>query len=339
MNIYVDMDGVLCNFDKKAKETLGVGSLEEVDFDSKSTWDKINEAGEEYWSTMEWNPGGKKLWDSVKKYNPTILSAPSKDKSCITGKKKWVREHLGDSVPVILEKDKHLHSEPGNVLIDDLPKNINPWNKKGGEGILHKDTDSTLKELDKIIEDNEPSGSITKNIDKIADTLEEKGFIKEAHDLDIISNTIESFQNRPVKIRPFSDVVQQAVRELGPALKNVDLILLEPSCPGDRLAWVSNKDYLKGRPGEERTIHLCLKKIEDRFRKNHEENFTPNDPQDRRQMKNIIVQYLKDVILPHETEHIHQEMTHGGEFGPNPEQGAERAENFRNLENMGYGRK
>jgi len=36
-------------------------------------------------------------------------------------------------------------------LIDDLPRNIDPWIEAGGIGILHKNTEDTIKKLKKII--------------------------------------------------------------------------------------------------------------------------------------------------------------------------------------------
>lgn len=337
MKIYVDMDGVLCDFEKQFSKLAGIPKSEVEDYKDEDMWDLIIKEGEKYWSDMDWQPGGKELWEFLKDKNPTILSSPIDHESCITGKKKWIKEHLGN-VPVILDSDKYKYAEPGSILIDDMEKNIDPWNDKKGVGVLHKSSKDTIKFLKEMLKD-EAAGNLPEQIDKIASILESKGLIKEAHDLDIIANTLEAFQNRPVKIRPYSDVVQMAVRELGPALKNVDAIVLENSCAGDKLAWVSNQDFLKGKPGEQRVIHLCLKKIEDRFKKTHNENFTPNDPQDYRQMKNVIVQYLQDVILPHETEHIHQEMEHGGEFGHSAEPGAERQENWKNLEQMGITKK
>jgi hypothetical protein len=36
------------------------------------------------------------------------------------------------------------------VLIDDYPKNIKEWTAKGGIGILHTNTSSTIRQLKKI---------------------------------------------------------------------------------------------------------------------------------------------------------------------------------------------
>lgn len=147
------------------------------------------------------------------------------------------------------------------------------------------------------------------------------------------------FTSRPVVIDPYDALVQQAVQELGTALKDVDVIKLEPTCPGDRLAWVTNEDLLKGRPGKQRVIHLCLRKIKDRFKKQHGQAYTVTDPAEQKRMKETVKQFLKDVVIPHETEHVHQEMEHGGQFGPAAEQQAEKKEEWKALEQMGIKKK
>ena len=38
----------------------------------------------------------------------------------------------------------------GNLLIDDLPKNIAEWKAAGGTGILHKSVGQTIAQLKKL---------------------------------------------------------------------------------------------------------------------------------------------------------------------------------------------
>lgn len=339
MEIFIDMDGVLCDFDTQFSSLKGIPRSKVKGYKSPDMWKIIERAGEEYWSQMGWNPGGRELWNFLRNFKPIILSSPMRHDSCTTGKLKWVAENLG-KVPVILESKKYIYSKPGAILIDDLEKNIGPWRDNGGIGILHDETNipGTIEKVRRAL--NEKAASVL--IDKVASALENKGLLKEAYELDIVSNTLEAFEkykSRPVVIDPYDSIVQQAVRALGPALKDIDVIKLETSCPGDRLAWVSNQDLIKGKPGMQRVIHLCLNKIKDNFKKKYNNSFTMNDPEEQKQMQKVIVQFLKDVVLPHEAEHVHQEMEHGGDFGSGAEQKAERAENWKAVEDMGYKRK
>jgi hypothetical protein len=141
--------------------------------------------------------------------------------------------------------------------------------------------------------------------------------------------------NRPVVIDPYDAIVQEAVREMGSELKGVDVIKLESSCPGNKAGWVSNQDLFKGKPGKQRVIHLCLKDIQNNFRKMFGQKYVLTNPQHASDMKKIIKQYLTDVVLPHERAHIEQELEHGGEFGPSAEPKAQQVETWKNLEQMG----
>ena len=80
--IYIDMDGVLCDFDKKFKEISGEDFIEYSDkYGWNKTWKTIEKSGIEYWSEMEWNGGGKKLWNFLKNLdNVEILTGSPRDK-------------------------------------------------------------------------------------------------------------------------------------------------------------------------------------------------------------------------------------------------------------------
>lgn len=144
--------------------------------------------------------------------------------------------------------------------------------------------------------------------------------------------------SKPVVITPYDAIVSKAVNELRPLLKEVDVIKLESICMGDRAGWVSNEDLLKGTPGKQRVIHLCLGKIKDHFKKDFGQPFSITDISQQQKMKEVVKEYIK-TVLEHETEHVHQEIEHGGEFGPGAEQKAEKAEDWKKLEEMGIMRK
>jgi len=324
---------------------------------------------------MEFMPDGRKLWDAIKKYDPTILSSPTRHPSSVEGKKKWLKENL-PGVPYIIESKKEKYAEPGAILIDDREKNIKKWEDAGGIGILYKNAESTIKKLDEIMAKEKDAGALETIEDpsgrrivvekpRMTDTFgpqmheklvppkkgkgarykrqegkridwyasENRVFV----DRVVLSYLSGDFKlhSRPVVIDPYDSMVQQAVRELGPDLGHVEVIKLEPVCPGNRLAWVTNQDLIKGRPGKQRVIHLCLKKIKDKFKAQHGQQFSVVDSAQQGKMKDTIKQLLKDVVLPHEAEHVRQELEHGREFGPLAEPEAERAEEWKKLEQMG----
>jgi len=142
--LFVDLDGVLVDFVQGYYDYVG----EDVD---KVTpfWEPIQDKPD-FWENLEWMPDGEYLWESIKNYDPIILSSPLRDKGSLTGKKKWVKQNLGD-VHLILDSDKYKYAEPNHVLIDDMMKNISKWQAHGGIGILHKDAKTTLDRLSKLI--------------------------------------------------------------------------------------------------------------------------------------------------------------------------------------------
>jgi len=99
---------------------------------------------------MMWMKDGKKLWNFLKDKNVEILSKPSKDKLSREGKRIWCKRELGN-VKVNLSRNKKTYAKPNHILIDDLEENIDPWTKAGGIGILHKNTDDTIKKLKKYL--------------------------------------------------------------------------------------------------------------------------------------------------------------------------------------------
>jgi len=149
--IYVDMDGVLVDFDKSFK-TLGYGTRSEVSKDS--LFDIINKEDAYFWANMEWMPDGRMLWDKIKQYSPIILSRPSGSNACIEGKISWIYRNISMQQHIILKKEKYEYADSDSILIDDDVLNINPWKRHEGKGILHINSIYTLNELQSILKED-----------------------------------------------------------------------------------------------------------------------------------------------------------------------------------------
>lgn len=143
----VDLDGVLCDFDQAYKDISGKDTYNH----SKIEWPIVDSAGVDWWANMPWKKDGRELWEAVKGFNPTILSAPSRHKDSRTGKKIWVKRELGENVPLILENQKGKHADKDSLLIDDRLKNVEEFRKEGGLAILHKNTADTLHQLAQMV--------------------------------------------------------------------------------------------------------------------------------------------------------------------------------------------
>jgi hypothetical protein len=163
------MDGVLCNFDKGYEDLTGV-STQEANQESKSSFwkrfrDSLNEKNikeKDFWANLEWQPGGKELWNYIQQYNPNILSAPAVDFSlpsdeqlspeknqAIQGKKEWIAKNLsgvGEEI-FVPAPQKALYANPKSILIDDMKKNTDAWRASSGKAIHHTSASETLKIL------------------------------------------------------------------------------------------------------------------------------------------------------------------------------------------------
>ena len=153
--IFLDMDGVICDFEGGFEKLSPNKTFDE--YEEADAWKIINDAGVDFWATLPWLDGGKELWNALKPYNPTILSRPSRSKDSITGKIKWIEDNLADEndkLPkYIIETDKAKYSGTNRILIDDDSDNIENWEDADGIGILYIDVKSALKLLQKYMPD------------------------------------------------------------------------------------------------------------------------------------------------------------------------------------------
>lgn len=145
--IFVDMDGVLTDF---------IGDVREFypDMDDWAPDDVLWPAVISipyFWEDMSWMPGGKELWEYVKKVgDPYVCSAPTRlDVRSPSGKLIWIHKNLGFDTHYVFTRSsrKRLLAAPGRVLIDDLKDNVEGWIKAGGIGIHHKNADDTINQL------------------------------------------------------------------------------------------------------------------------------------------------------------------------------------------------
>lgn len=103
-----------------------------------------------FWMNLEWLPGGKELWDYIKKYDPIILSKPT-DLQAVIGKKKWVKDHIGlpkERVQIRYDKAPYAnYNGKVGILIDDFESNTSKFEGAGGLTVLYKNTQQAIKEL------------------------------------------------------------------------------------------------------------------------------------------------------------------------------------------------
>ncbi len=144
--VYCDMDGVLVDFEKGYKELTG----EDASYNTnpEEFWAPITKAGAAFWIKLPWMPDGKQLWDYIKPYNPSLLSAPSREESSKIGKFTWVKRNMPGTKLILRSAErKQEFATPNSILIDDRADNIQRWKDAGGIGIVHTSAADTIQQL------------------------------------------------------------------------------------------------------------------------------------------------------------------------------------------------
>ena len=149
-HILLDMDGVLSDFVTAALqlhgriETLqnwpaGEWSMPKVlGLSRESFWSRIDEQGSEFWRQLAPYAWLDELTALVGAQAPfTILTSPSRDPHCPTGKIQWLREHISPRFNAyLIGAQKHLCAQANHVLIDDSDHNVTTFREQGGQAIL-----------------------------------------------------------------------------------------------------------------------------------------------------------------------------------------------------------
>lgn len=154
--IYLDMDGVVADFNKYARQTLSVKETHHKW--PEQEWAKLR-TNPHLYRDLDKTPEADVLVDTCRKLRDVdgwqllfLTAVPNKNDMhwSFYDKVMWAQKHFPD-IPVHFgpfSKDKHVHARPGDILIDDRTSNIREWAAAGGIAILHKDISTTLQELD-----------------------------------------------------------------------------------------------------------------------------------------------------------------------------------------------
>lgn len=151
-NLFVDMDGVLVDFDKKLLEIFG----EYPQQFKKEEWKRIANYPN-FYGSLDWMPNGKKLWSNIlqlkreRGFRLYILTGLPMGDWAEPQKREWCKQNLKgyDLVITCFSRNKHYYANKDSVLIDDREKNVLDWKNSNGFAIQHKDeeVDNTINEL------------------------------------------------------------------------------------------------------------------------------------------------------------------------------------------------
>ncbi len=138
--LYVDLDGVMADFDGAFPSVFGLDHRSLAD---EEMWGHIN-SHPSFFRDLPPMPGAVEFFRSIEHLNPVILTAcPKSNYPHVAAQKRaWVREHLSATclvLPVMGGRHKPLFMhQAGDVLIDDFGKNCAAWDEAGGIAIKHE---------------------------------------------------------------------------------------------------------------------------------------------------------------------------------------------------------
>ena len=151
--LYLDMDGVLCNFDK-AYKALRTGAEDNPKRFRAAVIDfRIFE-------DLEMMPDTKELLNHVSKLNvkieiltSTSTHDPFQGSEAKAQKQHWLNKH---NIPykanfVRSKPEKAEYATPKSILIDDSIDCVKPFEFAGGHGILHTSAKKTISEVNNLI--------------------------------------------------------------------------------------------------------------------------------------------------------------------------------------------
>lgn len=164
--IWVDLDGVLYNFEGKLQEESGIDARNRPDDEFWSIFNGSKPEGffarlepfddyfeflcilEDYSHHYGYD---LKFLSALSPRNAVSLDDQVRDKNISL--EKWVNPWFDiEPVYVLTSAHKKDYAKKGDVLIDDLKSNIADWRERGGTGIHHKNFDESIRELEAVFQ-------------------------------------------------------------------------------------------------------------------------------------------------------------------------------------------
>jgi hypothetical protein len=148
VQLYLDCDGVLANFDRAATELLampprafekrrGIGAF----------WRELARRPD-FYGTLPLMPDAMRLFEAGRHLDPIILTGLPRGKWAAPQKVGWAGEYFpGTRILTVMAVDKRNHALEGDILVDDQLKRAHLWKGAGGVFVHHHDAASTIARL------------------------------------------------------------------------------------------------------------------------------------------------------------------------------------------------
>lgn len=150
--IYLDLDGVFADFFTFARNVLG---QEYHDTAPALAWGRLSLVPRLF-RQLAVLPGSLEIYHALKHHGDrlqVLTATPLPTGFLLTAakdKRRWVAKNISETLKVNTVTggvNKYKLCQPGDVLIDDLARNLKPWEEAGGIGIHHTSVQDTLARL------------------------------------------------------------------------------------------------------------------------------------------------------------------------------------------------
>ena len=165
VRIYIDMDGVVADFEKGVKDAgvelspMGGSAGPEK---ANEFWGALGRVPNFYYNLEPIPEGVEMVKKLMEKYECVFLTGiPRAENEMMTAqldKIKWAKKYFGDDAkvyPVKRYTKARFCNGRNSILIDDYMKNIREWEEAGGSGVQFKPDKDILKSVEQIVERNE----------------------------------------------------------------------------------------------------------------------------------------------------------------------------------------
>lgn len=148
MQLFLDCDGVLADFESRAGEILGMHPRA---FEKRrglpTFWRELARVPD-FYASLPLLPGAQRLFEAVRHLDPVILTGCPRGGWAEAQKVRWAAEHFpGTRMITCMAVDKRRHGMRGDVLVDDTLKHRHLWEAMGGSFVHHHDVSATLDVL------------------------------------------------------------------------------------------------------------------------------------------------------------------------------------------------
>lgn len=149
--IYLDMDGVLADFDRAFIEIYGAKPDDyEKQHGTARFWEAVYQDPNFFSKLPRFVHTPELVRTCAFMADVCILSSPSKVNTplCMIQKRQWIDRNIYRDFPAIFDGNKHLYAAADRVLIDDTPGKIQAFTQAGGIGHLFTGWDACKEFLE-----------------------------------------------------------------------------------------------------------------------------------------------------------------------------------------------